>query len=821
MKTSLIFPVIAAMHLSVSAETLYPVYTVTTSGNAIVTNQLEECDVSIVDSEGAEPRTVPFSELDKSAGVFSGTFVIDAASYLMGSVAMTNFTGEIRIRRGALIVDAVGWLGVANKNDAPKLYVENGASLVPTCPVVRGCKIYNELHLSGEGYNGIGAFCNRYRAAHNDYCFYNDIYLEDDAMIGMWTQSRIDMYRGSCTMYLQDHTLTVKDFTSNGNSTFCTYSARIEFGTGRILVDGGKILVQDSNNNPWTFEPGASLELLDGASFGFYRSSMKIPVPMTISGKSVAMTGSGSLSFPGSVSSDCYMGDIRLDRSLSVRNGSVTLSGDISGKGGIEVSSNLLRLTGTNTHEGPISASGGQKTCVAFWHKDALSPNASSISITDPASLRMVVDERDTGTEKQYDIPALSYHVDEGNSFSLGVNTMNVAEISETVTGGADGRIASLKKTGSGELELLANYSITGRTEVLGGVLRLAPASPYSAVPGLWEGVVLTNEAGKAEALEQGLSVGKLDIYKFYTSRACLSNRVVSSAYLFGKRNAPFWETFMVTTYSGYIWNRTGTDQTVTLVGSIIDAWRIYVNGRQVCALYDAENLKKGTVTLKPGANPFEVRGWCWKREDGGCMIPKKMPTWALGMGLAMAYGETDDQYDPEDYFVPQNGPAACPGGDGFLFTRDSRAPEDFTAEELATTRTAISNLCMAAGSTIDLSGTPLFVETFEGVGNVINGDLTVKDKWAISYSDIVAGVPLNVSGKLNFREGAVVELDHEDARPQNRPDGGFVVVSASGGIEGAPSLVCGKVNWMIKVSDDRKSLCAVYRPTGMSVVIR
>ena len=51
--------------------------------------------------------------------------------------------------------------------------------------------------------------------------------------------------------------------------------------------------------------------------------------------------------------------------------------------------------------------------------------------------------------------------------------------------------------------------------------------------------------------------------------------------------------------------------------------------------------------------------------------------------------------------------------------------------------------------------------------------------------------------------------------------DGGFVVVSAAGGIEGTPTFVCDKTNWQLKVSEDRKSLCAIYRPTGTSIVIR
>ena len=119
---------------AVSAETLYPVYTVTsTTGGGVATNDLESSLVQIVDSEGATPREVAYADIDKSAGNFYGTFVIEAESYLMGSVTMTNFTGEIRLKSGVLIVDAVGWLGVADAVQAPKLYVENGATLMPTC----------------------------------------------------------------------------------------------------------------------------------------------------------------------------------------------------------------------------------------------------------------------------------------------------------------------------------------------------------------------------------------------------------------------------------------------------------------------------------------------------------------------------------------------------------------------------------------------------------------------------------------------------------------------------------------------------------------
>ena len=822
MKTSLFASIVAVAHLCASAEVLYPVYTVTTSGDGIVTNRLEECEVSVVDSEGAEPRIVPFAQLDKSEGNFSGTFVINASSYLMGTVSMTNFTGEIRINSGALIVDAVGWLGVAETERAPKLYVEDGASLVPTSPVVRGGKIYNELHLKGAGYNGIGAFCSRYRAGHNDYCFYNNIYIDADATIGMWTGHRIDTHGAKCSIYLNGNTLTFKNFRSSGETIFCTYSSFIHFGTGNLFLDGVKLLVQDKRTGGWTFEPGGKITAHNRATFGFNKSGMNIPVPMVVDGNSFAIEGVGGMAkfSDATVITNRYQGPILLNKSMTVKNGGVALMGDVSGTGGIKVTSCLLQLGGTNTFSGAVNISGNSSSGIAFRHEKAVSPNMQYINITN-APLHAVSDELKCGTDTQYELPPLRYHVDEGYTYKLGANILLTNHVSAVISGGVNGQIASLRKTGAGELSILANYSITGRTEVLGGVLRLAPASQYSALPGLWEGVVTTNEEGKAEALEKNLKVAELDIYNVYKSTMCPSNRVVSDVYLFGKRKAPFWDTFMVTTYSGYLWNRTSEDVEVTLLGSILDAWMVYVNGRLVCSLYDGERLKKGTVTLKPGANRFEVRGWSWKRGDGGSFTPKNMPSWNPNMGFAMAYGVTDDNYDPKDYFVPANGPAACPGGDGVLFTRDARRPEEFTAEELSSTRATISNLCMTADGTINLSGSPLFVKTFEGVGNVVNGDLAIKEKWSLSYGTINSGGKLNIEGKLMFPEGAAIEFDHENVRPQNRPDGGFPIVSAAGGIEGTPTFVCDKTNWQLKVSEDRKSLCAIYRPTGTSIVIR
>ena len=201
-------------------------------------------------------------------------------------------------------------------------------------------------------------------------------------------------------------------------------------------------------------------------------------------------------------------------------------------------------------------------------------------------------------------------------------------------------------------------------------------------------------------------------------------------------------------------------------------------------------------------------------------MVPSQMPQWAPHMGFAMAYGTTDTEYNPLDYFVPTNGMTACAGGDGFMFTRDPRAPEDFTAEELASTRTKIADLAMSGGAVLDLAGSPLFIKSLEGVGSITNGDLTVKERWTVGYSEI-AGGGLYLDGALTFAEGATLAFDGEGARlshdrPVEKP-----LVTADGGITGSPTFTSEGGIWKMSRSANGRSLLATYYPAGTRFILR
>ena len=197
-----------------------------------------------------------------------------------------------------------------------------------------------------------------------------------------------------------------------------------------------------------------------------------------------------------------------------------------------------------------------------------------------------------------------------------------------------------------------------------------------------------------------------------------------------------------------------------------------------------------------------------------------KKPGWNLPyMGFAMAYGDIGTDYNASSYFVPTNGMAACAGGDGILFTRDARAPEEFTAEELSTTRTTIADLAMSGGAVLDLSGSPLFVKTLEGCGTVTNGSLTIKNGWSLSYADVSTGHGLAVDGALALGEGSTVTFDVDGVRlPHGLEPVAMPLATAKDGVTGTPTFSCGSKNWKMGLSRDRKSLVAVFYPNGFVI---
>ena len=815
-----------------AAEDPYPRYVVKGDGN--VTNALDSLKVEVTASEGAASETKDFAALDKSTGNFSGTFVFDTDNVVVGTTQMTNFTGVIRIKSGALVVDVVGCLGPASSSTAPKLYIEEGASLVPTCAVVRGCKIYHELHLAGTGFEGKGAFCSSYRAGHGDYCFYGAIYLDEDAMIGFTTVQRIDMGPEKANrLYLQDHTLTIRHFGGGSTvPTFTTYGAKVVPGSGHIVVDHVSLLQQGSSVR-WDGGPTNTITLLNGAAMNCYNTKADITWTLITDATSHDFTTGGQATCPcdfPATNYNYYSGPMQLggrlntDGALNTHRG-ITYRGDISGEGWLKGYRAWIQLIGSNTYSGATVLT-GEYAGLALWNERAASTASRGYFLTN-TQFRLVKDASKNGNGDDYDLPYVDYFVGANTNFTIGATyaySNAVPSVDETA-GGMNVRMAALRKSGPGTLTLAAKVDVTGRTEIVAGTLKLSPASAYSAYPGLWEGVSETNAEAQADFVRRRssgeISNSDIPMYNYYASRACYSNRVTSGTFLFGTKAWPH-HPIMSTTYKGYIWNRTPTNQTVTFIGSFVDAWSLRINNSYVGGIYDSARLAKGTATLKPGPNDFELRGWINTTLGGGWLYPSVyMPNWRTGMGFAMAYGKTDTEYRWQDYFVPENAILSCVGGDGCWFTRDARAPGDFTAEELATTRSTFAELVVRKDATIDLAGSPLFVRTLEGAGTVANGDLTVKDALKLTATGVAAGTALTVDGKLTFADGARLVMDDEGGRKLKGRPAPFTVATAKDGIEGLDEIDYDGDRWRFRLSDDGKSLTATYVPAGSILIIK
>ena len=631
MKNSLV-GVLSCVAFAAAAETLYPVYTVTTAGDAGATNALEACVVSVVAAEGAEPTETTFAALDKSLGKFSGTFVMRPTGYLQGTPAMTNFTGVIRIETGAYISTGAGCLGPMVGNKAPKLWVLDGASLVNAAQKARpdGC-VYNELHLAGAGHENIGAYCHALAIGHNDYCFYNYLYLEADTDFGFATNTRCDFGGDYCRkLYLQDHVLTVRKATPSSPSGgyFCTYATGLVAGGdhGRLIVKDGCVLYPQSAP---VWEGGAANRIVieDPSFMGYFNALPVMPWTLVWNSSATFTVNEGSSdgvntspsgwNATANTNRNAYCGSIEIGQyGLLLRattaggNHGARLQGDISGSGGLFGRDLVLELSGSNSWQGASCAKrtlDGYESGFGFHGAKSMPGDCAQLTFSN--AFCRLVESRFAHGRDSWDLPPVAFHVGAGEKQALAIYETTNSVVNGGVPcalGGLTGTLASLRKTGAGELVVEPTLAITGVTEVLEGTLRLGKAATYSAAPGLWEGNLDADPAQRAEwyrvnkSLPSGdpekVATTDLPCYKFYVSSECITNRI-SGDLTYSRVYGWPWHNFEVVTYTGYLWNRNATNETWTFVGSVYDACRLFLNGSQVFTIYDGGNL--GVKTAK------------------------------------------------------------------------------------------------------------------------------------------------------------------------------------------------------------------------------
>lgn len=299
-----------------------------------------------------------------------------------------------------------------------------------------------------------------------------------------------------------------------------------------------------------------------------------------------------------------------------------------------------------------------------------------------------------------------------------------------------------------------------------------------------------------------GLWEGRIDNKSFDTTTPNPSNTVeltttAANGYCGanGIINGKPWPTNTTYVYSGYIWNRTGSDATWTFAENFDDSVKLTVEGTVLIANGSSWNIPtKGTITLGPGPHPFEVRFG----QGAGGAAGNIAQWWTNNLMTFAVDWQGRDSTDLNNYAVPAD------PGDGSLFTcslADPQASTDLLADVTVT---------LAENTVLDLNGGSYRVGLLAGSGAVSNGTLAAGTVISPAGDDAVG--TLSLEG-ISFAEGVVYRLTVFGAACDRLTSTGvldfsgvsivastdpdctvstYVIAHADGGITGAKPAVSG-----------------------------
>ena len=711
--------------------------------------------------------TMSFAE---AAGRFSegDIFVKAGSGYVLASDGMSRLMGgtsEIRITEGCFIMAKNGHLGSAvdssNKSGtSPKVVISDGATLA--LKTSAKCQIHNVVVLQGEGIDGLGAFCHASSIDQNDYLTYGRWSFREDTLITTKTATRFDM---KSDFAIASHVVT---FRANGAAgqvgVYGTWM--IPGDTGKIVFDG--VVVVDIGAK-WNGSAANTVVVTNGAIWRMNASTAK-PAWSLVWNSSSSMMLNGTVDgrWGGDSSVNGWMGPVRIDSEFfgvygSTANCGIWLDGDVSGDGGIFSNCAWLHLRGANNAYRGLTVVRGAASKPAGL--GLYSPGSIALA---SAGIVMTNAPVNMATAGVYALPRTTFHVDVGRK--------------ESISGASGGTIASLVKSGDGELVVLSPVAVTGAVELVQGTLTLAPPSAqtlYSAAPGMWEGTI----AGTST----------MD----YGNKTANQTTVVSRPEMLFTHAKPPWENNLTATYSGYLWNRSPTNETWTFAASVAGYMRFYFNtgsGDVVFSCDDMSKVHQQSYTVAPGAHPFVLKVNPRTQGNPGSYVPKETSWSDQGYGFAMRRGGYTSNNYAKFNLLQNEAYGTLPGGDGFLLTRDSRDVGDFHEYELANLRRAgqsISNCVVHAGTVLDLGCTngvsaTVGFDLFVGANVITNGSVRFNGEWRLVAAER-SSWPLRVTnGDVTFADGAELTIDDERAF---RGAVDHDILTVSGAIHGFPSL--------------------------------
>ena len=698
----------------------------------------------------------------------SDEFVKDGVGKLTVGSELASFTGKITVKAGAYEVTNGGAFGTA----AGKTYVEDGAALVITSASSdANINQTEEVHIVGSGTADYpGAFVNAGKSVQ--YAF-KTLYLDGDATFAVTASGAT---AGLCwgNIYFEGHTLTVN--TPDVNKRFSLNRTYVQSAGHIDVARGALIVVGNSFTHTWNGGAANTVTIRKGAQLFLSNSTAIIPWTLNLE-QGVNFTPDNATGFQN-LNYNRWDGPVCCQGGNSYVSGTWTAGislvlGPLTGAGTYRWWGGWVYLDGENsTGTGQLTFSGNAAGGLGINKATAISPRSKGIDVTSGDITLTAAGD--------YDLPPLTVR---GSS-------------SCSITGGK-GVLASFYKTGPGTELFDSRLCVTGLAEIAEGTLKM-PQCPAYGKPGL--------SVGWCSPASPGDEWWKRTAY---TNRTALA---IEHAYANYNDASNDFNGYTFAVYTGTIWNRTDADVTWTVASWMETGMRLYnttTGYNAVLAQTSANEPLKAQLTLKPGANYFEVRLY---RGDNICPRYKRLngSSWPENFGLVFDR-QGRDALDPS-YFEKFEDP-----GDGSLFTCGPR--EEIVSADY---RASFDNLKLSGG-TLDLNDREITqpFPKLAGHGTLANGIVKVTGTLTLTAADVEAGGLTFTDADLVFADGAslVLDLSHREVTD---PTAGVVLATVTDGtVTGLPESVTDAKGKLWKIACENGVVKAYYKPSGLMLIFR
>ena len=306
-----------------------------------------------------------------------------------------------------------------------------------------------------------------------------------------------------------------------------------------------------------------------------------------------------------------------------------------------------------------------------------------------------------------------------GGTLNLGGFTITDATVtvsSGTIANGTLGGTGIVTKVDNGTLFLSAGLSPSGSFVVKGGTVRLDKAQP-----GLYE-APLSGSFNTTEGMVSNITVR-------LTTRMANTNSI------------PPWSDQVTYLYSGYLWNRAGTNVTWTFGENVDDNTMLKIDGTTLIANGNGWSTPTiATMTLTPGAHAFEAR---FGNGTGGAGLVDGRGANSLSWWKTNAFGFGVDYLGRNDTNIANYVSLTDPG-DGSLLTLTA------TGSNLTNLMATATSVELSNGAVLDLNDHVQTLSGLSGTGSVSNGTLTVNGVIAPGGTNVIGTLSVAAAATLN-----------------------------------------------------------------------